>query len=249
MFVQSVVLSLALVQGIAAEYWEKFNSSVDPPNITLPNIAQTTSYDPTTECTWYEPPSTFKFDPTEWPTSWEVATSNGMNASAEFKALYASINWNNAPNISVRKLKDGAPDMSDYDMTNDPDCWWSATTCTEPKHADTNPDIYSCPEPETWGLTFDDGPNCSHNAFYDYLSEQKLKATMFYIGSNVINWPYGAMRGVRDGHHIAQHTWSHNLMTTLTNEEVLAELYYTQKAIKMVTGVTPRYWRPVSYSV
>ncbi|OBZ81919.1 Chitin deacetylase [Choanephora cucurbitarum] len=33
-------------------------------------------------------------------------------------------------------------------------------------------------------------------------------------------------------------------MTTLTNEEVLAELYYTQKAIKHVTGLTPKYWRP-----
>jgi cobalamin biosynthesis Mg chelatase CobN len=34
------------------------------------------------------------------------------------------------------------------------------------------------------------------------------------------------------------------VMTTLTNKEVLAELYYTQKAIKLVTGVTPLYWRP-----
>jgi peptidoglycan/xylan/chitin deacetylase (PgdA/CDA1 family) len=68
---------------------------------------------------------------------------------------------------------------------------------------------------------------------------------MFYIGSNVVNWPYGAQRGVVDGHHIAGHTWSHKMMTTLTNQEVLAELYYTQKAIKYVTGVTPKYWRPV----
>lgn len=69
---------------------------------------------------------------------------------------------------------------------------------------------------------------------------------MFYIGSNVLNWPYGALRGVKDGHHIAGHTWSHKMMTTLTNQEVLAELYYTAKAIKYVTGITPLYWRPVS---
>jgi hypothetical protein len=36
-------------------------------------------------------------------------------------------------------------------------------------------------------------------------------------------------------------------MTTLTNQEVLAEFYYTQKAIKLATGLTPRYWRPVSF--
>lgn len=67
---------------------------------------------------------------------------------------------------------------------------------------------------------------------------------MFYIGSNVMNWPYGAQRGVRDGHHIAVHTWSHPMMTTLSNQDVLAELYYATKMIKYVTGLTPLYWRP-----
>jgi hypothetical protein len=32
-------------------------------------------------------------------------------------------------------------------------------------------------------------------------------------------------------------------MTTLEDDEALAELYYTMKIIKLVTGVTPRYWR------
>lgn len=58
-----------------------------------------------------------------------------------------------------------------------------------------------------------------------------------------MSWPYGAQRGLKDGHHIAVHTWSHQLMTTLENDEALAELYYTMKIIKLVTGVTPRYWR------
>ncbi|CAO3621558.1 unnamed protein product [Mucor hiemalis] len=168
-----------------------------------------------------------------------------MNTTAEFTALYNSIDWSKAPNISVRTMTaSGALDMTGYSATTDPDCWWSASVCTKPKLADVNEDIVNCPEPETWGLTYDDGPNCSHNAFYDYLQDQKLKATMFYIGSNVLDWPYGAMRGVVDGHHIAAHTWSHHYTTTLTNQEVLAEFYYTQKAIKLATGLTPRYWRP-----
>ncbi|KAI9310792.1 hypothetical protein BX666DRAFT_2021540 [Dichotomocladium elegans] len=248
MFFKPLVVACALLQASglvsAAEYWESFKSNVNPKNITIPNIPQTTSKDESTQCKWYDASPLFTFNAADWPTPWMVATSNGMNTTAEFKALYNSIDWSKAPKIPVRrKTPDGSIDLSGYD-SSDPDCWWSATTCTAPKYANTNPDIYSCPEPETWGLTFDDGPNCSHNAFYDYLEKQKLKASMFYVGSNVINWPYGAMRGVRDGHHIAQHTWSHDLMTTLSNQEVLAELYYTQKAIKMVTGVTPKYWRP-----
>jgi hypothetical protein len=37
---------------------------------------------------------------------------------------------------------------------------------------------------------------------YDYLRDQKQKATMFYIGSNVMDWPLQAQRGLVDGHDI-----------------------------------------------
>ncbi|CEP07457.1 hypothetical protein [Parasitella parasitica] len=235
-----------LVAADASAYWKSFTSQVDPKNITVPSIEQTASIDPAQECVYYNPEtSLFTFKASEWPSIWEVATTNGMNETTEFLNLYNSIDWTKAPNITVRTLDgDGNLDTTGYDSTKDPDCWWSATTCTTPKISDVNEDISRCPEPETWGLTYDDGPNCSHNAFYDYLQEKKLKASMFYIGSNVVDWPYGAMRGVLDGHHIASHTWSHPQMTTKTNQEVLAEFYYTQKAIKLATGLTPRYWRP-----
>ncbi|CAM0135214.1 unnamed protein product [Umbelopsis sp. WA50703] len=234
----SAVALTATVQAITTN----FSSSVNPNHITLPSIPQLTSYNVNTECTYYNPnvPIVAK----DWPTSWLVATSNGMSKSAEFTKLYNSIKWSSAPNIPVRKAdSSGNLDMSGYDMSTDPDCWWSATTCVTPKHPGVLADIYRCPEPDTWGLSFDDGPNCSHNAFYDFLQENNQKASMFYIGSNVMDWPYGAQRGIKDGHHISVHTWSHPLMTTLTNQEVLAELYYTLKMIKLVTGVTPKYWR------
>lgn len=52
------------------------------------------------------------------------------------------------------------------------------------------------------GYSFDDGPNCSHNAFYDFLQSQNQTATMFYIGSNVMDWAYQAQRALADGHEI-----------------------------------------------
>ncbi|KAI8638792.1 chitin deacetylase [Parasitella parasitica] len=252
MQIRTFALSAAIAQvatiaaADASNYWQSFISRVNPKNITVPSIEQTTSINPTQECVYYNPDtSLFTFNASEWPSIWEVATTNGMNATTEFLDLYNSIDWTKAPNIAVRTLDaSGNLDTTGYDSATDPDCWWSATTCTTPKLSDVNEDISKCPEPETWGLTYDDGPNCSHNAFYDYLQEKKLKASMFYIGSNVVDWPYGAMRGVLDGHHIASHTWSHPQMTTKTNQEVLAEFYYTQKAIKLATGLTPRYWRP-----
>ncbi|KAI8973257.1 chitin deacetylase 1 [Mycotypha africana] len=236
------LLSAASVLGVNA-VTTNYTSITNPLNVTIPNIPQTTSHDEVTQCTYYQSP--FTINQAEWPTVWGTATSNGMNNTAEFKALYNSIDWSKAPNIPVRQVNaEGGLVTEGYDAANDPDCWWSVAQCTQPKREGINPDIRNCPEPETWGLTFDDGPNCSHNAFYDFLQEKKQKATMFYIGSNVLNWPYQALRGVKDGHHIAAHTWSHKMMTTLPNEEVLAELYYTQKAIKYVTGVTPKHWRP-----
>ncbi|KAI9011892.1 chitin deacetylase 1 [Phycomyces nitens] len=243
--IQIAALSVAAYafMGTNAAAVTNYTSSTDPTKITIPDIPQTTSLDPAAECSWYSSPYTI--NAAEWPSSWTIATSNGMNTSKEFTALYNSIDWKSAPNIPVRKLSaTGGLDMTGYDTATDPDCWWSATQCVKPKTAGINADIYDCPQPNTWGLTFDDGPNCSHNAFYDFLEEKKQKASMFYIGSNVLNWPYGALRGVKDGHHLCGHTWSHTLMTTLTNQEVLAELYYTTKAIKYVTGVTPLHWRP-----
>ncbi|CAO3672674.1 unnamed protein product [Umbelopsis ramanniana] len=231
------------VAAVSAATVAATNMPSNLPAITIPNIAQTTSYDVNTECTYYTLPG-LTITATDWPTIWDTATTNGMNTSAEFTALYNSLNWANAPNIPVRTQTAGALNFTGYDATTDPDCWWSSSTCTTPKLAGVNADIFQCNEPETWGLTYDDGPNCSHNAFYDFLQQQSLTASMFYIGSNVLDWPAGAMRGLKDGHHISAHTWSHQLMTTLTNQEVLAELYYTQKALQTVIGITPKYWRP-----
>jgi hypothetical protein len=62
--------------------------------------------------------------------------------------------------------------------------------------------VASIPEPKSMGYAFDDGPNCTHNAFYNYLSSQNQKATMFYIGSSVLDWPLEAQCALADGHEI-----------------------------------------------
>ncbi|QRW15891.1 chitin deacetylase [Rhizoctonia solani] len=48
-----------------------------------------------------------------------------------------------------------------------------------------------------------------------------------------------------NGDDIAVHTWSHRYMTTLSNEEALAELAWTMQIIHDMTGGrVPRFWRP-----
>jgi len=42
----------------------------------------------------------------------------------------------------------------------------------------------------------------------------------------------------------AVHTWSHPYLSTLSNEQIIAELGWTKKIIKDVLGVTPNMMRP-----
>ncbi|RKO98512.1 hypothetical protein CXG81DRAFT_4884, partial [Caulochytrium protostelioides] len=46
------------------------------------------------------------------------------------------------------------------------------------------------------------------------------------------------------GHQIASHTWSHPVMTSITDAQIIAELMWSGKIIEEVTGQFPRYWRP-----
>ncbi|KAF9259589.1 carbohydrate esterase family 4 protein [Marasmius fiardii PR-910] len=125
--------------------------------------------------------------------------------------------------------------------SSDPDCWWTFAQCTTPKAAGIPADIVMVPEPGTIGFGFDDGPYCNHNAFYDFLKAANQTATMYFIGSNVIQYPKEAQRALTDGHEICIHTWSHPYLTSLKSEDVFAELYYS---VKLVMGVTPTCFRP-----
>ncbi|KAJ7151805.1 carbohydrate esterase family 4 protein [Mycena crocata] len=208
------------------------------------SVEQAAIQDPTAQCTYAGFPAITAANATGlFPTVWTPVTqltANDAAGKAKFAAISAGI-----PKIAP-KGKFGAVEPFEgftYSDT-DPDCWWTRSQCVTPKTAGVPPDIATVPEPRTLGYGFDDGPNCSHNAFYDYLTQQNQKATMFFVGSNVIDWPLQAQRAVDDGHEICVHTWSHRPMTTFTNEGAFAELWYTIQAIKLVTGYTPKCWRP-----
>ncbi|RDX56198.1 hypothetical protein OH76DRAFT_1338011 [Lentinus brumalis] len=117
-------------------------------------------------------------------------------------------------------------------------CWWTCGGCPGPN------DVVSCPDKMTWGLTYDDGPALYTGELLSYLDQQNLKATFFVVGSRAISYPALLQEEYMAQHQIAVHTWSHPEMTTLTNDQVIAELGWSRKIIKDVLGVTPTYWRP-----
>lgn len=187
------------------------------------------------------------FNATGYPTPWKLAPYD----SAEVQAAIAAINWDIVPKSAVRKAdSNGDLTFTGYDSNADPDCWWSSSGCVKSKNPSIPPDVAACPEVGDWGLTYDDGPltpdagSWAEPNLYNFLAAHNQKAGLFYIGSNVVAAPAAAQRALADGHTICVHTWSHMPSTSLTNNQLVAEFYWTLKAIKEVTGVTPKCWRP-----
>ncbi|KAG1141895.1 hypothetical protein G6F37_007830 [Rhizopus arrhizus] len=171
--------------------------------------------------------STFKFTET-FPEAGAIPT-----AKPEWLELIKNINITQAPVYTNTNGLGPQPEV----QGEDPYCDWTFTGCFG------KDDLYQCPKGQ-WALTYDDGPSEYSPKLYDYLDQVKVKATFFMVGGQVVKFPDYALRAYKSGHELAMHTWSHNYMTTLTNEQIVAELKWNELAIKEVTGVSPKYFRP-----
>jgi hypothetical protein len=76
------------------------------------------------------------------------------------------------------------------------------------------------------------------------MDDVQLKSTFFIVGSRAISRPEILQAEYMAGHQLSVHTWSHPYLTTLTNDQVIAELGWTRLAIKQITGLSPNTMRP-----
>jgi peptidoglycan-N-acetylglucosamine deacetylase len=94
-------------------------------------------------------------------------------------------------------------------------------------------------------MTFDDGPSAALTPkLLDLLAAHHIKATFFVIGENVAEHPEIVARAAREGHEIANHSWSHPNLAKLSDESVRRQLWRTDDAIKNATGKRPTLLRP-----
>jgi peptidoglycan-N-acetylglucosamine deacetylase len=94
-------------------------------------------------------------------------------------------------------------------------------------------------------ITFDDGPSATLTPkLLDLLAAHRIKATFFVIGENVAEHPEIVARAAREGHEIANHSWSHPNLAKLSDESVRRQLWRTDDAIKNATGTRPTLLRP-----
>ncbi|MER7110010.1 polysaccharide deacetylase family protein [Streptomyces sp. NPDC000229] len=94
-------------------------------------------------------------------------------------------------------------------------------------------------------LTFDAGPGKDTPRLLDILKEEKVPATFFLLGSkHVDRYPDVVRRIAAEGHEVANHTWSHPILTDLEPDGIRQELSRTQEAIERLTGRKPTLMRP-----
>lgn len=105
-------------------------------------------------------------------------------------------------------------------------------TASENENTTSGPPI----ESKLIALTFDDGPGKYTEQLLDAFAEEEVKATFFLVGANVKKFPEIVCRQYMEGHQIANHTWSHPRLTTLTTEKIKKELYQTEDIIDTVLG-------------
>ncbi|WP_327227876.1 polysaccharide deacetylase family protein [Streptomyces platensis] len=102
-----------------------------------------------------------------------------------------------------------------------------------------------CGELRCIALTFDAGPGKDTPELLDLLKKEQVPATFFLLGEDhVLKHPKTVRRMATEGHELANHTWSHRILTDLDAEGIRTELARTQDAIERVTGRKPTLMRP-----
>lgn len=94
-------------------------------------------------------------------------------------------------------------------------------------------------------LTFDDGPHATLTPrLLDLLAAHHMRATFFVVGQNAADHPDILRRAIREGHEIANHSWSHPNLGKMSDEAVRREVQKTDDAIFAAIGKRPTLLRP-----
>ncbi len=94
-------------------------------------------------------------------------------------------------------------------------------------------------------LTFDDGPHAQNTPrLLDILKHAGVKATFFVVGQNAVLYPDILKRIVAEGHELANHSYSHPVLASLSESAVHDQLDRTHDAVLKATGISMKIMRP-----
>jgi peptidoglycan/xylan/chitin deacetylase (PgdA/CDA1 family) len=113
--------------------------------------------------------------------------------------------------------------------------------------------IYPCVEPGTIAITYDDGPYIYTNDVLDQFASYHMKATFFITGNNLgkgaiddasTPWPAVIQRMIAEGHQVASHTWSHQDLSAITQQQRFDQMVHNEMALRNIIQKFPTYMRP-----
>lgn len=113
--------------------------------------------------------------------------------------------------------------------------------------------IYSCNNPGTIAITYDDGPFTAYTAhILDTFASYGGKATFFITGANIGKGQIDTTpeftsvirRAYNEGHQIASHTWTHLDLSAITSAQRKEQMYKNEMALRNILGFFPTYMRP-----
>ena len=81
-------------------------------------------------------------------------------------------------------------------------------------------------------LTFDIGYVPENTDLMKLLADRGISATFFVIGTAMANRPDVVQDVIRYGHELANHSWMHDYMQNMSEEEIIAELRMTEDAVE-----------------
>lgn len=94
-------------------------------------------------------------------------------------------------------------------------------------------------------FTFDDGPHpVMTERLLAVLRQEHVPATFFVVGKMAARYPQLVRAIAREGHEIANHTYNHLNLASLSNEAVMNELGQTREVIRRLTGQDSVLFRP-----
>ncbi|WP_328663578.1 polysaccharide deacetylase family protein [Streptomyces sp. NBC_00328] len=101
-----------------------------------------------------------------------------------------------------------------------------------------------CRKVKCIALTFDGNPGQPTDRLMDLLKEYKASSTFFLEGRRIHEFPDVVRRIAKEGHEIGDHTWTHAVLTDVSDTQIRDELRRTARAISRITGSEPTLMRP-----
>ena len=100
-------------------------------------------------------------------------------------------------------------------------------------------------EGQVLAMTFDDGPHAQNTPrLLDILKERGVKATFFVVGQNAVEYPDILKRIAAEGHELANHSYSHPILASMSEGAIRDQLDKTHQAVLSATGVSMKLLRP-----